>query len=513
MNTLHRTLPGPSAASPGAPEPYSRTVAVPPGDTPGHRGVREALRSLGLRVVTGGTGGTGPQAREEPPGAHCAVRIASPWFGAPPGGGADGPLDRAAVLAAAERMCAAGGGRLVLVTDAGRWPALGVDPETAADQAADLHWWNELAARVAGRGVAANTVRIGYAPFLGHRLPAGREADLLRCQAVRRPVAPEDLAGALSMLLSRAAGNIVGETVPLDGGLERVVVPFGGTGGSRHGPPAGSDPWSLRGRRFLITGASSGIGAACARELARLGADTVLAARRADRLAELAARLEDTTGRSAHAVPADLAEPGAGEALLREAERVAGPVDGLVHAAGALGLDGPGTGRAARERLYRLNLFSLVELAEELTAGWARSGVRGVIVPIGSISAQITPVPHVQNYGAGKAAVSWFSSHLAMTAARHGIRVNTVLPAGVTTPMKEAADPAFVEASMRRVPSGRFSTVEEVAALVSYLAAPVSDYLTGTQLRICGGVGTLRPLPELVSLHDHPGGDGRKADE
>ncbi|WP_165987589.1 SDR family oxidoreductase [Streptomyces sp. YIM 98790] len=479
---------------PLAPRPLTRAVTLAPGGGPAGDAVAAVLRSLGLEVLGG------PAARAAGPApAHCAVRIGNRWFGARPSAPQARPLDRPALRAAARRLCEAGGGRMVLLTDA-CGPALGGDPETAASHAADLHWWNELAARVAGRGVAVNTVRVGYAPFLGHRLSPEQEADLLRCQAVRRPVEPADLAGALGLLLSERAGNIVGETVPLDGGLDRAVVPFGGTGRTRPrsapGRAAGS-PWSLHGRRVLVTGASSGIGAACALRLAAAGAQTVLAARRTGPLETLAARIRDGSGPPAHVVPADLAEPGAGPALVARAEERAGAVDGLVHAAGVLELDRPGS-PPAWQRMYRINLFSLVELADELAGRWTRRRVPGVIVPIGSVSAQITPVPQVQNYGAGKAAVAWYSSHLATTLARHRIRINTVLPAGVRTPMEEAADPAFVEASMRRVPSGRFSTPEEVAELVAYLAAPVSDGLTGAQLRICGGVGTLRPLPELL---------------
>ncbi|MGW7292366.1 SDR family NAD(P)-dependent oxidoreductase [Streptomyces xiamenensis] len=99
-------------------------------------------------------------------------------------------------------------------------------------------------------------------------------------------------------------------------------------------------PISFSGQTTIVTGASSGIGTAFARELARRGSDVVLVARRHDRLEELASELRTRHGVRATAIPLDLSEPGAGQRLAAELARRDITVDGLVNNAG-FGTDGP----------------------------------------------------------------------------------------------------------------------------------------------------------------------------
>ncbi|WP_431920099.1 SDR family NAD(P)-dependent oxidoreductase [Amycolatopsis tucumanensis] len=472
--------------------PCSATIEIDaPRKTAALGAVNAVLKRAGFRTVTAGTGAA----------AFCAVQVENAAFGVH---GSGGCLRRSVVLEAATRMARSGGGRMVLVTDALPWPAGSAHVERSARQSADLHWWQQLASRVAPHGVRMNAIRIGYAPFLGHSLPQPAEAVLHAHQVVRRPVTEADLQAALTLLLSRGLNAMVGEVLPLDGGLETGIVPVSATGTAKADgstvPPA--RPWSLDGRTVLVTGGSSGIGAEAALELARRGADVVLAARRLPELDEVAAAIREHLGRRAWTVRADLSRAGAADDLVDEALRQAGAVHDFVHAAGVLPRDDQPEARRHREEAYRINVLSFADAVERLAQRWVSSGHRGNIVAVSSTSAQTAPVPGLYSYGSGKAAVAQLSTHLAVTLARHRIRVNSVLPGIVRTPMTDTADPAFVTASLRRIPSGRLCDPEDIAAAVAYLISPASAMVDGAQLRVCGGWATLRSLPAFT-----PGGE------
>ncbi|MEU3269566.1 SDR family oxidoreductase [Saccharomonospora sp. NPDC006951] len=452
--------------------------------------VHEVLRGAGFLTAT--AMGRNRPART----ALCVVQVANAVFGSRDG---DIELPRATIRDTAERMIRAGGGRMVLITDALPWPAAQADAEQAARQAAELHWWQQLAARVAPHGVLLNTIRVGYAPFLGHRLTPEVESDLLAHQVIRRPVTGADLAGALILLYSRGLTTMVGEVLPLDGGLEAAVVPMSPPGTVRidRSTEAPADLWSLAGRTVLVTGASSGIGEETAIELARRGADLVLVARRTDQLNRVRNAIREHLSTRVHIVRADLAEPGAAARMVRQAWDEAGEISDLVYAAGVLARDDLADGKGQREDSYRINVLSYADAAEELARRWASTKHRGAIVGVSSTSAHSAPVPGLYSYGSSKAASAQLGAHLAMTLSRHRIRVNTVLPGIVRTPMTDTADPAFVTKSLSRVPLGRLSDPDDVAAAISYLVSPASSFLTGAQLRVCGGWVTLKALPPL----------------
>ncbi|WP_158882687.1 SDR family NAD(P)-dependent oxidoreductase [Amycolatopsis anabasis] len=430
-------------------------------------------------------------------GAFCAIQLGNAALGA---SGSCRGLRRSVVAEAASRMAKRGGGRIVLVTDANPWPAAGANVDQSARQIADLHWWQQLAARVARYGVRMNTVRIGYSPFLGHALSQPSEADLFAHQVIRRPVTETDLACALTLLFSKGMNGMVGEVLPLDGGVDSVLVPVSAPGTVRADfstvPPA--NPWPLTGRTIMITGASSGIGAETAIELARRGADLVLTARRQRELDQIAGAVREHLGTRVWTLSADLADRETPALLAKQAFDEAGMVHDLVYAAGILTRDEPGAdSRPHRERSFRVNTLSYADLAEEFAARWVERKHRGSIVGVSSVSAQSAPVPQVYSYGSSKAAMAQLGSHLAVTLARYRIRVNSVLPGIVRTPMTDAQDPAFVSASLRRIPALRLCEPEDIAAAIGYLVSPAASYLTGAQLRVCGGSATLRTLPAL----------------
>ncbi|NJP66945.1 hypothetical protein HCJ92_11755, partial [Streptomyces sp. ventii] len=168
----------------------------------------EALRNAGFTVLEG----------DGPAELHC-VPLLGEVAGTVPA------IPRERLLAALEAARRDGAERFVLVTDAAPFVQPEADPDRAAALAGDTAWWRWLAARAATRGVPVNSVRVGHAPFLGHRLEADAAEAISRHQLVRRPAEPADLVAALRLLSGVGGGYLAGETVPLDGGLDAVYIP------------------------------------------------------------------------------------------------------------------------------------------------------------------------------------------------------------------------------------------------------------------------------------------------
>lgn len=181
--------------------------------------------------------------------------------------------------------------------------------------------------------------------------------------------------------------------------------------------------------RVLVTGASSGLGAAYARAFAARGADLVLVARRVDRLEALAAELEAAHGIRAEVLPADLSLPGAGRAL-RAA--VSGEVDAVINNAGFgshdLLVDAD---PELLEREIAVDVTALVDITRAFLPELLQRG-RGAIVNIASTAA-FQPIPRMAVYGAAKAFVLSFTRAVWAEARPHGVKVLAVAPGATRT--------------------------------------------------------------------------------
>jgi short-subunit dehydrogenase len=188
-------------------------------------------------------------------------------------------------------------------------------------------------------------------------------------------------------------------------------------------------------RVVLITGASSGIGAALAREFAQQGADVVLAARRLSRLAELAAELR-ATGRRAIAVECDVTRDGALEEAVRQARATLGRLDVVVANAG-FGVVGPFARLTLDDyrRQFETNVFGVLRTAAAALPALRQS--RGTLVIIGSVSGHV-PAPGASAYAMSKAAVHAFAGALRGEVRGSGVGVVLV-------------SPGFVESEIRQV--------------------------------------------------------------
>lgn len=240
---------------------------------------------------------------------------------------------------------------------------------------------------------------------------------------------------------------------------------------------------------ILITGASSGIGRACARQLASEGARVVLAGRRRERLDAVAAELH-ATGGHALVVSGDVREESVCAHWVQSALSHFGALDGLVNAAGVIGNGSIWeTLPSEWDRVMDSNARSLYLMTR--AASEALKTRRGSIVNIGSVAGE-RPYAGLMAYCVSKAAVEMITRCSALDFAPFGVRVNAVSPGVVVTELHTVthavADyPAFLERSKTTHPLGRVGQPEEVAALVAFLLSEESGWTTGACVAIDGG--------------------------
>ncbi|NKY33566.1 SDR family oxidoreductase [Nocardia speluncae] len=272
---------------------------------------------------------------------------------------------------------------------------------------------------------------------------------------------------------------------PAEPGDRTGHAPISGENSTAGGYTAALPSFELSGRVAIVTGASSGLGAAVSRALAGLGARVAVVARRRDRLDALAGEIGGL------ALSADLADPAAiTEIVPHIAERL-GPPEILINAAG----NRFGTERAESEplddirRTLDLNLIAPLLLAQQVFPHMRALG-RGSIVNISSISGRVG-VPGIPqaSYAAGKAGLSGLTSELAVQWARHSIRVNTVAPgffrSEITGSLYDSDRGA--EYLRRNIPLPVEGTAEDMVGAVVWLAGDAGRYVTGQTIVVDGG--------------------------
>ncbi|MET8865370.1 SDR family oxidoreductase [Nonomuraea sp. NPDC004580] len=243
----------------------------------------------------------------------------------------------------------------------------------------------------------------------------------------------------------------------------------------------------LDGKVAIVTGASSGLGVAFARGLAEAGADVVIAARRADRLAETR-RLVEETGRRCLAVPTDVSKPDDCDALVAAAVEGMGAVDVLINNAG-VGTAVPALRETPEEfrQVIDINLHGTYWMAQAC-ARVMRPG--SSIVNIGSVLGETTAGLPQAAYSASKAGVVGLTRDLAQQwTGRRGIRVNCLEPGFFASEMTEQYKPGYLERMTEsRVVMGRPGDPAELVAAAVFLAADASSYITGVTLPVDGGL-------------------------
>ena len=248
--------------------------------------------------------------------------------------------------------------------------------------------------------------------------------------------------------------------------------------GPIHQARIATDPAELAGRVALVTGATSGIGRATVLQLARQGATVAAHGRDVSRGREVLAEVA-AFGGSAHFLGADLYDAAQVTQLAQEA----GDVDILVNNAGDFPFGRtPDFDTDALDRIFALNVRAPFLLVAALAPRMVKRG-GGVIINVASISAT-HGLSRGAAYGATKAALASLTRSWAAEYSPHGVRVNTVAPGPVDTPM---SDPDFVARLGANTPIGRAAQPAEVAETIGFLASPRASYVTGAYLVVDGG--------------------------
>jgi NAD(P)-dependent dehydrogenase (short-subunit alcohol dehydrogenase family) len=241
----------------------------------------------------------------------------------------------------------------------------------------------------------------------------------------------------------------------------------------------------LPGQVAIVTGASSGLGVAFARGLSEAGASVVLAARRTDRLAEVAESIR-ADGGTAAAVHADVADPDSCATLAAAALEQYGRIDILVNNAGA-GSANP----ASRETPAQFR--SVIDVNLNGSYWMAQACGRHMppgssIVNISSVLALTTAGLPQAAYTASKAGVLGLTRDLAnQWTGRKGIRVNAIAPGFFPTEMTDQYDPGYLDSMRHRMLIPRTGTLDECAATLVWLVSPAAGYVTGQTIVVDGG--------------------------
>lgn len=257
----------------------------------------------------------------------------------------------------------------------------------------------------------------------------------------------------------------------------------------------------LTGQRVLVTGASGGIGGGIARRFAAAGAQLALHYRGTTAASTEAAfaLVEELRERStvAVAVRADLAEAGAAEALVADAVRALGGLDGLVNNAGIQPLATlADTSRAAWDEVLATNLGAVFEVsrAAALAMGDGTDAGAGVIVArdrwithIASIEAS-RPAPAHAHYAVAKAGLVMHARAAALELGPSGIRVNTVSPGLVARPGLAENWPEGVASWEANAPLGRLASTDDIGNACVLLASSAATFITGQDLAVDGGM-------------------------
>jgi len=247
-------------------------------------------------------------------------------------------------------------------------------------------------------------------------------------------------------------------------------------------------PWDLTGKRILVTGASSGIGAATARVISQWGGVVVLLARDAERLRQT----RDSLAGPGHALyQFDLTQLDDIPGLLKRIARDQGPLAGLVHAAGVSAVMQVGIIKPHHlEAMFAVNVHAALMLAR----GFCQAGVKaatGASLVFMSSAAAICGVAGMSVYAASKAALAGAVRSLACELAPRSIRVNAILAGAVRTTMHEGLtvnrlSGEAIAGYERRHPLG-LGEPEDIAQAAGFLLSEAARWITGTGMVVDGG--------------------------
>jgi 3-oxoacyl-[acyl-carrier protein] reductase len=245
----------------------------------------------------------------------------------------------------------------------------------------------------------------------------------------------------------------------------------------------------LTGRVALVTGASSGIGAATALTLADLGARVAIGYHMNAEGADGVRNHIVSAGGTAVALKADVRRGAEVQALVDAAARELGPIDILVNNAGSLvaRFGARGITEQHLNDVIALNLTSAV-LATQAVVPSMIERRRGAIVNVVSIAGHTGGGPGAGAYAAAKAALTAYTKAMAKELAPQGVRVNAVSPGVIATPFHEVfSTPEMIQNFVKTIPLGRVGTAAECATVIAFLASDAASYVVGETIEVNGG--------------------------
>jgi glucose 1-dehydrogenase len=257
----------------------------------------------------------------------------------------------------------------------------------------------------------------------------------------------------------------------------------------------------LKGQKALVTGASSGIGSGVALALARAGADVVVNYASSVAGAQKVVDEIAAMGRNAIAVKADVSQEAEVEAMFAETLKAFGTLDILVNNAG-LQQDAPFTEMTLAQwnKVIGINLTGMFLCSHRAVKEFLRRGVKpevssacGKIICMSSVHEIIPWAGHV-NYASSKGGVKLFMQSLAQELAPQKIRVNSIGPGAIQTPINRSAwdTKEALDSLLTLIPYGRIGVPEDIGKAAVWLASDDSDYVNGQTLFVDGGM-TLYP--------------------
>lgn len=245
----------------------------------------------------------------------------------------------------------------------------------------------------------------------------------------------------------------------------------------------------LEGRIALVTGAAGGIGLACARELAKEGADVALLDVNADGVRDAATAIAAETGRRAIGLACDVADADAARAAVAQASGALGVIDILVNNAGILK---PGdiltTTLEDFDAVMAVNVRAAFVIGQAVAQALVAAGKPGSIINMSSVNA-VLAIPGQVPYVTSKGAINQLTKTMALGLAGHGVRVNAIGPGTIATEILKGVfkDEAAKRGVLARTPLGRIGEPEEIGRVAVFLASNDSSYMTGQTLYPDGG--------------------------
>lgn len=254
---------------------------------------------------------------------------------------------------------------------------------------------------------------------------------------------------------------------------------------------------SLKDKVIIVTGASSGIGAATAVHLASLGGQLVIVGRNVDKLKETAEGIIAAGGLPALQLQADMDKESDVEKILTDTLKKFSKLDVLVNNAGIIELGSiENTSLGQYDRVMNTNVRALYQLTALATPELIKT--KGSIVNVSSVNG-IRSFPGVLAYNISKAAVDQFTRCVALELAPKGVRVNSVNPGVIITELQkrggldDAAYSKFLERAKETHALGRPGDAKEVAAAIAFLASNEASFTTGVSLPVDGGRHAMCP--------------------